>query len=204
MARHRPSRAAAGSEQPATQSWLAQELAPHGEVHVFEPSPEVFPFLRGNAGSDPQLFLNNLALSNRPGSVTFYQQTAHHSGGSTLVEEVAAAHSAQFRKTEVPAVTLDQYLEGHSLPTTIKLDVEGAECAVIEGGARFLARASPTIALEIWPGELGQRFSRPAVEARGALGYQAQRILPDGTTAPLDQIFPCADGDNLIFTRRPP
>lgn len=55
----------------------------------------------------------------------------------------------------VPAWTLDDYLETHTVDI-IKIDVEGAELMVLQGGVRLLERDKPDILLEYWPQNTAQ------------------------------------------------
>ncbi|MDP2676329.1 MAG: FkbM family methyltransferase, partial [bacterium] len=92
------------------------------------------------------------------------------------------------KPTRVYAVTLDEYVEHHTPPTVVKIDVEGAEENVIAGGDRFLRKHAPTISLEVWPTHSGGEISMNAVEKVRDLGYQAYRVNDAG-----DLIL--ADGD---------
>jgi FkbM family methyltransferase len=51
---------------------------------------------------------------------------------------------------EVETITLDKYLADHSMrPKLIKIDVEGAEFLVLEGGREFIRDAHPLLVIEI-------------------------------------------------------
>jgi methyltransferase FkbM-like protein len=49
----------------------------------------------------------------------------------------------------VPAITLDQLLETFRTPSVVKIDVEGAEVAVLLGARRLLREIRPTLILEV-------------------------------------------------------
>jgi len=49
----------------------------------------------------------------------------------------------------VASISLDDLVEDHGVPALIKLDVEGAESRVLEGGRRTLAEASPSFVCEL-------------------------------------------------------
>ena len=77
---------------------------------------------------------------------------------------------------EVPALTLDDAVERHGRPDFIKIDVEGHEVKVIEGGKQFFAENSPALFIEVHGAELG-------VQVRDLLpGYKWERF--DHTDAP--------------------
>lgn len=52
----------------------------------------------------------------------------------------------------VPIVTLDQLLEATFPPEIVKIDVEGAELLVLQGGRRLLAEVRPALLLEVAEG----------------------------------------------------
>ena len=49
----------------------------------------------------------------------------------------------------VPTLTLDALLDEFEPPTLVKIDVEGAESAVLRGGAQLLQKVRPTIYIEV-------------------------------------------------------
>ncbi len=61
----------------------------------------------------------------------------------------------------VPTLTLDDLLDHFGPPTLVKIDVEGAEAAVLDGAARLLAEVRPRLYLEIVPDDrqLAQRLA---------------------------------------------
>jgi FkbM family methyltransferase len=82
----------------------------------------------------------------------------------------------------VPTVTLDWLLERFPAPRFVKIDVEGAELAVLRGATRLLAEARPAILCEIF-GE-----ARPRVDALlRAAGYTLHDAsLPAAQRRPLE------------------
>jgi hypothetical protein len=77
----------------------------------------------------------------------------------------------------VPSLTVDEFVLAQGLcPRLIKVDVEGAELAVLEGMQQTLATHRPTLMLEIHPAWQPEGVDASDVEAFiGAAGY-------DGTT----------------------
>ncbi|MFK5979024.1 MAG: FkbM family methyltransferase [Rhizobiaceae bacterium] len=49
----------------------------------------------------------------------------------------------------VPVLTLDTLMRGHSRPSLIKIDVEGAEFSVLKGADQLLSESRPTILIEV-------------------------------------------------------
>jgi len=100
-----------------------------------EPGLTYFPLLRRRRPRDINL---NLAVSDRPGPVSFHETP--HLGLSGLGEAVladAALHGATTRSFEVEATTLAALCERHAAGREIhflKVDVEGHESAVLASG----------------------------------------------------------------------
>lgn len=185
-------------------AYLAHDLLTAGEVHAFEPLPELFGFVKKNTEGDlgARLIANNFALWSQAGDLSFFDQSnAGHSGASTAVEAVAAQSAAA--KLTVQASTLDEYVKTHRLPTILKIDVEGGERHVIQGGRDFLKNHDPVVVMEVWAGEMGQSFSKDAVEMICALGYTPHLIDMEGEISVLkpnvvDQI---ERTENIVFKK---
>ena len=183
-------------------TFLAHELAPSGEVHAFEPLPNTFSYLARNATG---AVLNNVALDERSGEISMFDMTgAGHSGGSTI-EAAVGERMGGATRVSIAATTLDEYCATHTPPTIMKIDVEGGEHRVLEGARGTIQRHSPIIAMEVWGGEKGKKFSAPALEKLEGLGYAGYHIQEDGALSgshsPLDFIG-IPEADNLIFMKR--
>jgi len=116
------------------------------EVHAFEPLSDVFTYLYKNLSKENNIFLNNLALSDNSASDFLYIRK-NQSGVSTLIPD--NPKSEIYIKTKVETDTLDRYSIKHKKPTIIKLDVEGAENLVLEGGIDTIKKYKPTRAMEV-------------------------------------------------------
>lgn len=185
---------------------LAAELVGEGgEIHAFEPLPEIAAGLERNSPG-PVARIVPAALWDRTGTATLHR---HRLGDvfNTLESEVTDFDPTRGPlKTEVRCVTLDEYARTHRPPTAIKIDVEGGEKRLIAGGLETIRRARPAIAMEVWAGEGGERFSLPACRSLLDLGYAAFVLDEDGAEAPLPaeglpgfiRSMPAA-WDNLVF-----
>ena len=128
--------------------------------------------------------------------------------GSSIVQETTKVHNYQFKKKiEVETDTLENYFKSHNLPNIIKIDVEGAESLVINGGLEFFKNNSPIISLEVWPPKEGGEISMKAVEKLRNLGYQSYLINKNGelekVTGDLSIVVDKQGlgGDNFIFKK---
>jgi FkbM family methyltransferase len=163
-------------------TYLALEFCK--EVHSFEPLPDVFENLKMNLENIENVFLNQVALSDKNGKAKIYLTKSSGldaSGSSTIVEENLNAHYYKFSDSlDIETTTLDNYLKNHNKPTIIKLDVEGAESLVIKGGYEFFRNNSPIIAMEVWCSKEGGEISTEALEKLRESGYKSHLINKDG------------------------
>jgi len=171
------------------------------EVHAFEPLSDVFTYLYKNLSKENNIFLNNLALSDNSASDFLYIRK-NQSGVSTLIPD--NPKSEIYIKTKVETDTLDRYSIKHKKPTIIKLDVEGAENLVLEGGIDTIKKYKPTIAMEVRGGERGRNISQKAVKIIKACGYtNIYRIDEKGDKEGISCIdfSRINDSDNFIFKK---
>ena len=181
------------------------------EVHLFEPIPFVFDNLKNNLKDYQNVFLNSIALSDKKGKIDLFipeGSSINSTAGSSIVQETTQVHSYQFKKKiEVETDTLENYLKSHNLPSIIKLDVEGAESLVIEGGLEFFKNNLPIISLEVWSPKEGGAISMKAVKKLKDIGYQSYLINKNGELEKVDGDLSIIvekeslSGDNFIFKK---
>jgi len=143
------------------------------EVHSFEPIPKLFEILTNRFGKCKNVYLNKIALSDKRG----YAEISE--GSTTIVEEVKQKYKKHYNLIKVKTDTLESYISNHSMPTAIKMDVEGAEYLIIKGGEKFLRENSPIIAMEV----LGDEFLDISLRAVNLLldfGYKIFKTNFDG------------------------
>lgn len=120
------------------------------EVHAFEPHPDYAAFARRMLGARARV--HEVALSNVRGRAPFYVPIADDGTELHLAGNLKNTHPqfARHRVVEARLETLDALgLMGVSF---IKVDVEGSELEVLEGGAGVIARDRPTLLLELLSG----------------------------------------------------
>lgn len=163
----------------------ARLVGPTGGVHAFEPSPQVFPWLRANARLNPVLNIcvHQKAVTDRGGPVRFHAASPDRTGYSSI-RDLGTATAAV---TTVDAVALDDLL--NELPPTrlVKIDVEGAEWLVLQGMRRLLERDRPHLICELDDGflrELGADAEQVCQFLRDA-GYDLHRIVARGELEPV-------------------
>jgi FkbM family methyltransferase len=157
-------------------TYLALEFCK--EVHYFEPLPFVFENVKRNLENEPKAILNNIALSDKKEKLILYLPD-NKSGVATILSEIQKIFS-KCKKIEVNSLSLDEYIKHNTMPTVIKMDVEGAESKIIDGGINFLRQNSPLIAMEVWSKKERGEISMVAVEKLRNLGYKSYFIDLNG------------------------
>ncbi len=125
------------------------EMPKNARIIAFEPNSAVLPYLeRTVAALETSVEIVPNAVADRPGQhVPFYRDVAW-SGTSGLSRK---AGSGRVALDDVTVTTLDDFLRGSATSRAcIKVDVEGADLAVIEGASETLGRlASWAIMIEV-------------------------------------------------------
>ncbi len=119
-----------------------------GQVHAFEPLPDLFEKLERNmelAGYPKNVFLQPLALGNEIKNVTihtFPDLTTGHNSLSPMDQE-------HYVTTEVKMITLDSYLAERDMARVdfLKVDIEGAELLFLQGAASLFKLIKPPFLL---------------------------------------------------------
>jgi FkbM family methyltransferase len=133
------------------QSTMMLHLAfPKADIHVFEPLPECFSKLNKMFGNIPKISLNNIALGDEIGTISFEQ---NEFSASSSVLAMTKEHIENFSFTSdrsiinVPINTLDNYKPNHKAESNllIKIDVQGYEDRVIKGGEMTIGQAKVLI-----------------------------------------------------------
>ena len=119
------------------------------QVFAFEPSQSNLSFLR-----------TNLRINQVEDKVVVIEAAVSDFDGEVLFDDIgsgATKRISQTGSTVLSSVTLDSYLEGRHIDF-IKIDVEGYEPSVLEGGWQTIEASLPTLFIE---------YSLPQVTAAG-------------------------------------
>src|SRR5215467_3940301 len=174
---------------------LARGSAPTGHVWALEPATTTLAYLRQTVAVNNfrQVEVVRLALSNRAGVANL--------GIDRNCELNSLSVKAGQPTEEVPIATLDGFAAASGLSGIdfLKLDAEGEELRILEGGEQFLRAESPLVMFEVkagaeWQLRLPERFRE--------LGYDIYRLVgpdrllvPHGAADPLDafelNLFAC-------------
>jgi FkbM family methyltransferase len=127
---------------------MARAVGASGRVVAYEPASATFAYLMETLRRNGlhQVGAVRAALSREPGEAVFSNAASPELSGLTAT----GAAPRTWRET-VRLETLDSAtsrLAGHSV-SLVKLDAEGEEVRILEGGARFLAEHDPLIMTEL-------------------------------------------------------
>ncbi len=165
----------------------AKQVGDAGRVFAFEPLPENLASLR------EQIAVNSLShveiVEGAIGATTGTAELSFASGQNSEAH-LGSPKSEGESVTTVPITTLDAFVAAHRRPTLVKVDVEGAETAVLEGAPRLLADGT-TFLIELHGIDKGMRVSATLREA----GYRLERL--DGSVADLPE------REHHLIARRP-
>lgn len=185
---------------------LARWVGPTGRVVSVEPIPATFDAL---SASMKTLYPDTVTtvqscVSHREGKVTMAVPEYAEGGSNYYESRIVESEEGQTTYT-VPATTLDLLLHDrnpNATPAFIKIDVEGHELAVIQGGMDVLARHHPPLLIEV-AGDPDEEGSDAAelINLLGSLGYTPHGIKEDrlqprkAGDAAVDYLFLRAGGE---------
>ena len=189
-------------------SLLAANLVgPKGRVVSYEASPKTFEILKRNSESNIAIYNKAISDTNEP--IRFFEFP-------NLYSEFNTTHIDQFKneawflkhtpsEITVPAQTLDSVLfESAFDPDIIKIDVEGAEFNVLNGGRKYLAEKGPVVVMEFLSKERDNEEHVKAEQLMRNLGFQVYCILENGDLMEIKDGSHYLsenkmDSDNLVF-----
>ncbi|MCC6830296.1 MAG: FkbM family methyltransferase [Thermoleophilia bacterium] len=122
---------------------------PGVRVHAMEAFPGTADVLEANLAANGlagAVTVHRTAIAERSGPLRFAGNTGFSAG----------AHVDAGGDAEVPGVALDDWADATGIDRLdlLKADVEGSEFALLEGGARTIARLRPAIVMEVNPAAL--------------------------------------------------
>lgn len=125
----------------------SHRVGPQGAVYAFEPDPNFFPLLVGNVEANACSNVTTIqkAISNKTGEVELWCET--NAGGSNLYTPTGSFANST---ATVETTTLDEFFGERGWPSVdlVKIDIEGAETAALEG-MRALSDRNPDLSLVV-------------------------------------------------------
>jgi FkbM family methyltransferase len=152
---------------------IAKAVGPTGAVWAFEPASSTAALLEQGIAANKftQVILERCALSRECGSAQLTLNNDPELNALTRANETAGASET------VPVATLDDCLQryGWRHIDFVKIDAEGEEANIIEGGRRFFADFSPLILYEV---KAGATLHLELVAKFTAVGFDSYRLVP--------------------------
>ncbi len=151
----------------------AHRVGPGGHVFAFEPSPRAFERLRENVGLNGtgNVSCFPLALSDRSGTTTLQVSLQGYDAWNSLARPIAGE---AFAAQRVPCASWDEFAREHRLigrVAMMKIDVEGWESRVLEGGRQSLRQPdAPVLQVE---------FTDAVSQAAGSSCARVYRMLEE-------------------------
>ena len=140
--------------------YFAQLVGQRGQVIVFEPGTNNLPYTRANLRTKPNVRLIEAAVADFCGKASFYVEDYTGQNNSLLSHYsrfddnlTNAGLRGQMTKSvvEVDCTTLDEFATTLTVPSPsfIKIDVEGAELAVLGGMQQMLRAENAALMVEV-------------------------------------------------------
>ena len=175
-----------------------------GRVHSFEPGKEMRAHLAANVARNDlhNVEIHPEALAEQTGEVGFYPSAL---AGNQGISSIVGSGDGRAAPVTVPSLSLDDLAAriGGRRIDFLKMDVEGAELQVIQGGQRLLGgEDAPPMIFEAH--ELA-----PVAEALRPLGYQIRQLhytmengleLPDAE-AHIESLFAAYEAPNYFAAK---
>jgi FkbM family methyltransferase len=150
---------------------LSRLVGPAGTVFAFEPLPANFRILEENLrlNSIQNVTIRREAVSDFSGNISFdFPREEVSLIAGPLLE------SDNLGTFQVPAISLDEFVRQTGQPIQfIKMDVEGAETAVLRGAVETLKAFHPSMVVELHH-DVPQDGLHPAISLLTELGYQIE------------------------------
>ena len=174
---------------------FAAKRAREGQVYSFEPSSKVFSRLVRNIslnGFDSRVRAFNLGLGESSGVRQLYTDTSKfrdntfHEGLSNLYKP----EGEHIVSENIRVASLDEVYNDNNLlkPSIIKIDVEGAELAVLKGSRSVITRFKPVIIMEVDAGNCKASgcTQKELTDTIISMGYKCSLITAKGTISEFD------------------
>jgi FkbM family methyltransferase len=187
---------------------LAKNVGATGKVYAFEPADFAFQKLLRNLALNPELEQRTRASQVMLGSGADKPRSGvYASWPLEKVDSVHPKHRGRFVSTQgASADTLDKFVEREKIGRIdfIKMDVDGNELPVLQGGRRVLREQRPTIVLEMSPYVHAEEQNSFAamIELLKELRYKIEdarnrKTLPLDAAA-LERLIPDGAGINVV------
>lgn len=172
---------------------MSRLVGPRGHVIAFEPDRDNLEICRNyvyQMGTN-NWTLVNAALSNQVGTRTFFVDDSNRQASTFLPNP-----QSRYSQIEVTSLTLDHYLSANNMmPTVIKIDAEGAEFEILEGGSGYIRWRKPILILEQQPhdkrcAEFLAQFGYAGFDAVDYQPFNNREYPPESVNTDVIYFFP--------------
>ena len=163
---------------------IAKHMGPKGRLWCFEPTPNTAEALRNTFKKNKyrgRVKVVEAGLSNQEGIATFFMSP------NAELNTLEPGDEAFMQEQAIELLTLDGYARdaGLSKVDFVKLDAEGEEVRIVEGGLTFFRDFSPLVMFELMHVE---RVNEELLGKFSELGYGFYYLVPGlNTLAPYEQ-----------------
>jgi FkbM family methyltransferase len=167
-----------GAQVGYISSHLARLVGPTGRVHSFEPDPNALARLRASTAANGQDWIRIFPVAAGRGASEIDFYVSPTIGWSTALEET---HLTNLSRIKVRCAAIDELAAAGEIQrpvSFVKIDVEGYECAVLEGMQQLLSEDQPFVLSEVNP-ELLHANKQTTADLLGwlkRLGYRSYRV----------------------------
>lgn len=161
--------------------FILKQVGKKGRVIAFEPQSSLYQYIvkMKKMLNWDNVTVEHLALSDTAGTVTLYIPTntvsKDSSPGATIVKQQNSDNSGLTE--EIATESLDSYCTRNLIkPDFLKIDVEGNELKVLQGGAETIKMCRPKIIVEIEARHVGKEKVLETFAFMKSLGYSGQFI----------------------------
>lgn len=190
---------------------LARKVQPGGEVHAFEPAPPVLERLKENVDRNAMqetVRVWPVALCDSTGRArfSFAEPATCNQGMGSLVNR---SNRVVGPETEVETWSLDDFVKAHGIGRVdfMKVDIQGAEWLLLQGGRKFFSEVGPDLLIEVSDPDLrcGGHGGRELCQSLESLGYSLHELHRTGVGRRLEAASLPDDFStgNLFCTRKP-
>jgi FkbM family methyltransferase len=166
---------------------------PQGRVPAFEPHPDTFERLREHRDLNPGLPIEIIpcGLGRAPGRAVLHEVVDSNPGMNRILRQ----ERADFPRREIRISTLERELSERGITEVdaIKLDVEGYELEVLQGGLELLQRCRPLLFIEVDDDNLREHGGSAAAlcDLLRELGYALHHAQERRPLAPEEDFAGC-------------
>jgi len=182
-----------------------------GKVLTFEPSQN-YSLLKKNTDGLSNVTIYQEAVSNTNEGLVFYEfpnlYSEYNSVDISQFENEAWFKESKPKKIEVASTTIDDILKSTPgfLPKLIKIDVEGGEYTVMQGGINFIETHSGIFIMEYLAPDRHNEAHKKALNLLRDNGYYSYQIGPDGQLVSLSDVDKYLtenglESDNIVFKK---